>query len=117
MNNQKIQFYFSVLNQLFRYRLRLPWHTANTYKDKMVAICKQVFVIGLEEHDRRRKEVEEFYFCVDDAKKENKATAIRTIDEFKKYKKKVCITIENDGIVSKRAWLVLPEINTGVTII
>lgn len=59
------------------------------YKDKMVAICKQVFVIGLEEHDRRRKEVEEFYFCVDDAKKENKATAIRTIDEFKKYKKKV----------------------------
>ena len=69
----------------------------------MVAICKQVFVIGLEEHDRRRKEVEEFYFCVDDAKKENKATAIRTIDEFKKYKKKVCITIENDGIVSKCA--------------
>ena len=55
----------------------------------MVGICKQVFEVGLKEHERRKKEVDEFYSCVDDAKKENKEMAIKKIDEFKKYKKKV----------------------------
>lgn len=55
----------------------------------MVGICQQVFEVGLKEHERRKKEVEEFYSCVDDAKKENKEMAIKKIDEFKKYKKKV----------------------------
>ncbi len=67
----------------------------HTYKEKMVGICQKVFEVGLKEHARRKKEVDEFYSCVDDAKKENKEMAIIKIDEFKKYKKKVSY-IERD---------------------
>ncbi|XP_071507614.1 dynein regulatory complex subunit 3-like [Diadema antillarum] len=59
------------------------------YKDKMVAICQQVFQFGLQEHEKRCKEVEEFYSCVQEAKEENKDMAVQKIAEFNKYRKKV----------------------------
>ena len=55
----------------------------------MVGICKQVFDLGLAEHAKRQKDVEEFYACVQEAKVENKDMGIVKIGEFNRYKKKV----------------------------
>ena len=55
----------------------------------MVSICKQVFQLGLQEHAKRRKEVDEFYACVHEAKMENKDMGIVKIEEFNRYKKRV----------------------------
>ena len=60
-----------------------------TFKEKMVAICKQVFELGLQEHAKRQREVDEFYACVKEAKVENKDMGIVKIEQFNKYKKKV----------------------------
>ncbi|KAJ8037161.1 Dynein regulatory complex subunit 3 [Holothuria leucospilota] len=60
----------------------------NTYKEKMVAICQQVFSFGLQEHEKRQKEVSEFYACVEEAKKENKEMGVTKIADFDKYRKK-----------------------------
>nr|XP_054762635.1 dynein regulatory complex subunit 3-like [Lytechinus pictus] len=75
------------------------------YKEKMVAICQQVFAFGLDEHEKRCKEVDEFYSCVQEAKDENKDMAVDIIAVFNKYKKKIVaeLTVMSDpnGIESQ----------------
>ena len=48
-----------------------------------------MFQLGLAEHAKRQREVEEFYASVQDAKVENKDLGIDKIQLFNRYKKKV----------------------------
>ncbi|XP_064595278.1 dynein regulatory complex subunit 3-like [Liolophura sinensis] len=60
-----------------------------SYKEKLGAICMQLFEFGLQESTRREDEVNQFWECVHEAKNENKQTAMDSIKDFMVYKKKV----------------------------
>lgn len=55
----------------------------------MVGICQQVFNFGLQEHDKRQNEVNEFYSAVEEAKTSNIKKGVEKIGDFNKYRKKV----------------------------
>ncbi|XP_071814847.1 dynein regulatory complex subunit 3-like [Apostichopus japonicus] len=71
------------------------------YKEKMVGICRQVFNFGLQEHEKRQKEVNEFYSCIEEAKTENKEMGTSKIEDFNKYRKKCLsdLTVISDAKV------------------
>lgn len=52
-------------------------------------ICHQIFDYGLQEHSKRQDEVTQFWECVEEAKSENKAMGMKTIEEFIADKKRV----------------------------
>lgn len=60
-----------------------------TYKEKLSAICMQLFEFGLQESTKREEEVNQFWECVHEAKNENKQAAMDCIKDFVVYKKKV----------------------------
>ncbi|NP_001161581.1 LRRC48-like protein [Saccoglossus kowalevskii] len=66
-----------------------------TFKEKFTEICQQLFEFGLQEHAKRKKEVSEFFECIEDAKKENKDIAAEKIDSFLAYKKKLFSEIQH----------------------
>ncbi|XP_060081778.1 dynein regulatory complex subunit 3-like [Ylistrum balloti] len=59
-----------------------------TFKDKFVAICHQMFEYGLKEHEKRDSEVKQFWECVEDAKQENKNLGMQAINNFMVVKKR-----------------------------
>ncbi|PVD37412.1 hypothetical protein C0Q70_00002 [Pomacea canaliculata] len=53
------------------------------------AICQQMFEYGLQEHQKREAEVEQFWECVEEAKTENKEMGMRAVQEFMADKKQM----------------------------
>ena len=39
-----------------------------SFRDEAVAVIKQIFIVGLEQHNIRQEEIRQFYKCVDEAK-------------------------------------------------
>ncbi len=52
-------------------------------------ICHQIFDYGLAESKKRQEEVSQFWECVEEAKSENKAMGMKTIEAFILEKKRV----------------------------
>ena len=48
-----------------------------------------MFEYGLEKHEERKKDVDMFWECFEEAKQENKESGTKCINEFMEYKKKV----------------------------
>ncbi|XP_046348948.1 dynein regulatory complex subunit 3-like [Haliotis rufescens] len=59
------------------------------FKENFVRICHQIFDYGLQEHSKRQDEVTQFWECVEEAKSENKAMGMRTIEDFIADKKRL----------------------------
>ncbi|XP_013395045.1 dynein regulatory complex subunit 3-like [Lingula anatina] len=59
------------------------------YKEKYVATCHQIFEYGLQEHERRMEEVNQFWDCIEEAKRENKEMGMKQINQFMEYKKRL----------------------------
>lgn len=57
------------------------------YKDKFTSICQEMFEFGLKKHEERKKDVNTFWECFDEAKMENKDAGMKSIEEFLSYKK------------------------------
>lgn len=66
------------------------------FRKKFVEVCMLIFEHGLAEHEKRRREVSEFWECVNEAKVENKAAATKLIDDFLEYKKKLFMELQAD---------------------
>ncbi|CAL1542806.1 unnamed protein product [Lymnaea stagnalis] len=64
------------------------------YKEKLVAVCKELFSFGLLEHDKRKAEVDMFWECVNEAKLENKQEGMKAIEEFNIEKKRLFSEIQ-----------------------
>ena len=54
-----------------------------------MSVCQQIFELGLGEHSKRQEEVDQFWGCVEDAKKENKVLGMVSINNFLESKKRV----------------------------
>jgi len=65
----------------------------DVYKEKFTGICQQIFDYGLKKHEERDEEVKTFLECLNDAKVENKSQAMKRIDEFMEYKKKLWLEL------------------------
>ena len=61
----------------------------DSFREKFVGICYQIFEYGIKEHDKRQAEVNQFWECIEEAKNENKQLGIKAIDEFMLMKKRV----------------------------
>lgn len=59
----------------------------NEYHDKFVNVCKEMFTFGKAQKELRRKEVEEFWKCLMDAKQANTEEATKEINIFTDWKK------------------------------
>lgn len=60
-----------------------------TFREKFLGICQQIFEYGLQEYEKRKDEVNQFWECVEEAKTENKDAGTGYIEEFMAVKKKV----------------------------
>ncbi|XP_052068480.1 dynein regulatory complex subunit 3-like [Mytilus californianus] len=60
-----------------------------SFREKFVAVCYQIFEYGIKEHEKRQLEVNQFWECIEEAKNENKLLGMKAIDEFMVMKKKV----------------------------
>lgn len=58
-------------------------------KAKFTEICINIYNFGLAELDRRNKEIAAFTTCIEDAKKDNKETAMKFIAQFHDHQLKV----------------------------
>ena len=63
--------------------------TVFTFKEKISAICQQLFDFGLSEYEKRKAEVDMFWECVNEAKQENKEMGMKAIEDFMAEKKSV----------------------------
>ncbi|KAK3789570.1 hypothetical protein RRG08_016249 [Elysia crispata] len=61
------------------------------FKEKLMAVCQQLFEFGLQEYDKRKAEVDMFWECVNEAKQENKEMGMDAINEFMKDKKRIFV--------------------------
>lgn len=59
------------------------------YKEKYIAICQDIFELGLKEHAKREEEIACFYSSIDDAIQDNKDEGVKKIQKYIEYKKKV----------------------------
>ena len=59
------------------------------YSEKFVSACKELHSFGKEQKDMRQKEVDEFWKCLREAKKNNTEEATNAINLFNEWKKKV----------------------------
>ena len=64
------------------------------FKEKFSAICHQVFELGLARHEERMNEVNMFWECIEEAKKENKELGTAHISNFMEYKKQVLVATQ-----------------------
>lgn len=69
--------------------LKLPGNEESTrkYKEEFVAVCMKIFVYGLEQDSKRQEEVDTFFECMEEAKKENKDLGVTEVEEFLLYQK------------------------------
>jgi len=83
-------------------------------KAKFTEICINLFNFGLAELERRNKEMEAFDACIDEAKEENKQSAMGHIARFHDYQLKVFaeLTTSNDA---KQVEEVIAEYNRDVS--
>ncbi|XP_074648163.1 dynein regulatory complex subunit 3-like [Tubulanus polymorphus] len=58
-----------------------------TYKEKFIAICQQIFEFGLEEHEKRISEYQQYQDSCYEAKTKNKTEGMNIIDKFMTNKK------------------------------
>lgn len=62
------------------------------FREKFVAVCKEMYEFGKEHKLLRNKEVGEFWKWLNETKLSNTVEATRAIDGFVEYKKMVCFT-------------------------
>uniref|UniRef100_A0A8C9T7I7 Dynein regulatory complex subunit 3 n=1 Tax=Scleropages formosus TaxID=113540 RepID=A0A8C9T7I7_SCLFO len=63
-----------------------------TFQSQMVALCMQVFEMGLEQHHRRKAEVSCFFECSLEAVRENQQKATELVAAFESCRREVSLT-------------------------
>lgn len=59
------------------------------YKERFAGVCQQIFELGLTKHEERMAEVNMFWECIADAKRDNGLTGVNKINSFMEYKKQL----------------------------
>ncbi|CAF0830778.1 unnamed protein product [Brachionus calyciflorus] len=65
------------------------------YRDKFVAVCKEMYDFGKSQKDLRLNEVAEFWKCLNDAKNSNTEEASAAINVFLEFKKNITEELNN----------------------
>ena len=60
-----------------------------TFQLKFSEITRQIFDFGILKHEERKKELQDFYYCVEMSNSESKARSIADIESFMLYKNNV----------------------------
>ncbi|XP_066546295.1 dynein regulatory complex subunit 3 [Amia ocellicauda] len=60
-----------------------------SYSSQFVALCQQVFTLGLEQHERREDEVSAFFSCMGEAVSNNQERAALKVSTFEKERQEV----------------------------
>ncbi|XP_075755853.1 dynein regulatory complex subunit 3 isoform X2 [Pelodiscus sinensis] len=66
-----------------------------TYKNKFVSICENLFAYGLKEHEKRQAEVSTFYECLEEAIQDSQRQGIQIILDFENYNEGLLDLIQN----------------------
>jgi hypothetical protein len=64
-------------------------YSACKFREKFVAVCDDLAALGLKEYEKRQAESEDFFYCIADAKQQNKDQGVKLIDKFVNFKKRV----------------------------
>jgi hypothetical protein len=67
------------------------------FHDKFLETCQSIFEFGQAEHEIRKKEVDEFWKCLNEAKDNNTEEATKIIAEFTEVKKKIIDELQNSA--------------------
>ncbi|XP_066546004.1 dynein regulatory complex subunit 3 [Amia ocellicauda] len=60
-----------------------------SYSSQFVALCRQVFTLGLEQHERREAEASTFFDCVSEAVSDNQERAAQRLNAFEKERREM----------------------------